>query len=340
MDRPRAKVIDAFLGNAGWAAATRTMLAGDASARQYHRLHLSGRSAILMNADPARGEGVERFLQVGAWLLSKGYSAPRVYASDTQHGLLLLEDFGDDLVARLVETDPARELPLYLATTDFLFDLGRHAPPKFLRLADGAVLADLSARIGDWYLPAANFPSNTDAQRIPTLIASLFDELSGGLTVVSLRDFHAENLIWLPARPGVERAGLLDFQDAFVTHPAYDLVSLLQDARRDISGTVEAACIAAYIAKSQADEQGFRAVYSLLGAQRALRLIAIFSRLCLRDGKAKYLDYIPRVWSNLRRNLTHPALAALESAVMGGIPEPTPEILDRIKEKCGKHPML
>lgn len=332
--------IENFLTQAGWADAARQPLAGDASARRYLRLTYGARGAVLMDANPQTGERVDRFMEVGHWLRDQGYSAPALLAADPENGLLLLEDLGDHLIARLVAADPARERPLYLAVTDFLCDLHRRPPPDFLAVADGAALADLSARVEDWYLPAADATPTDASASIARAIAGLYGDLSDGQRTMSLRDFHAENLIWLPGRAGVARIGLLDFQDAFVTHPAYDLVSLCQDARRDVSVETEAACVAAYLQDMGFDAGRFGAIYALLGAQRALRIMAVFARLCLRSGKAHYLDYMPRVWGYLNRNLAHPALATLARAVADGLPPPTPETLRRIKEKCGTRPDL
>lgn len=340
MAEQRATLIDGFLAKAGWAGAGRTSLAGDASARRYLRLERGGDHAVLMDADPALGENVSRFVQVGEWLAEQGYSAPRLLAADAESGFLLLEDLGDDLIARLVAANPDRELALYQSVTAFLTDLHQRPPPDFLAVAAGAALGDLAARIADWYLPALDAPATDAARRIGAEIARLHDRLSDGRLAVSLRDFHAENLIWLPDRAGSARVGLLDFQDAFVTHPAYDLVSLCQDARCEVSEATEAACIDAYVRANGLEQARFEAIYALLGAQRALRIIAVFARLCLRSGKAHYVDYIPRVWTGLTRNLRHPELATLARLVGDGLPPPTTPALRRIKEKCGTRPDL
>ena len=340
MTDARQQLIHSFLADAGWADALRHPLAGDASARRYLRLTNGTARAVLMDADPRSGERVDRFVDVGRWLAAQGYSAPALLASDMANGLLLLEDLGDDLIARLVVADPARERPLYLSVTDFLCDLHRRPPPGFLAVADGAALADLSARLTAWYLPAVDARPSDATAAIPVEIARLHDHFSDGSLVVSLRDFHAENLIWLPGRTGPAQVGLLDFQDAFATHPAYDLVSLCQDARRDVSPATEAACLTDYLQKTGRDPDTFAAIYALLGAQRALRIMAVFARLCLRSGKAHYLDYMPRIWGYLMRNLAHPGLAPLAHAIAVGLPAPTPENLQRIKEKCGTRPDL
>ncbi len=334
MTDARLPLIGEFLTRAGWGGATRVPLAGDASARRYFRLRRAGGTAVLMDADPARGERVDRFLEVGRWLLAKGFSAPRILAEDVPQGFLLLEDLGDALVAHLVAEDPDRERSLYLATTEFLADLHRHPPPDFLAQGDGAALSALLGFVTEFYLPGIDEPVTEAALRIAPLIGDLFRQLDDGTRVLSLRDFHAENLIWLPDRIGPARAGILDFQDAFATHPAYDLVSLLQDARRDVTLATEGACIATYCQQNALEQSRFLPVYALLGAQRALRILAIFARLCMVGGKPQYLAHAPRVWRALQRNLAHPALVDLARAVNESLPEPTPERRQRIREKC------
>lgn len=331
----RARQITKFLTATGWGGASIEPLAGDASARRYLRLRRGPERAVLMDADPAQAEQVGPFLAVGGWLTAQGYSAPAVLAADEHHGLLLLEDLGDGLFARLAARDPARELPLYQAATGFLADLHRHPPPDFLAAGDGVALADLVAILPNWYLAGMDAPITPAALALPGMIATLYDQLAHAVPVVSLRDFHAENLIWLPGRVGVAQVGLLDFQDAFVTDPAYDLASLLQDARRDVAVATEAACLHAYIAAKDLQESLFLPVYALMGAQRALRILAIFARLCMAGGKPHYLDYAPRVWSYLQRNLAHPALGGLAEIIAAAVPEPTAARRERIRGKCG-----
>ena len=166
----------------------------------------------------------------------------------------------------------------------------------------------------------------------------LYDRLNREAPVLSLRDFHAENLIWLPGGDGLRRVGLLDFQDAVAAHPAYDLVSLTQDARRDVPPELEHQLIARYLSRNPLEQSRFSAVVALLGAQRALRIIGVFARLVLARGKTHYLGYMPRVWGYLDRNLEHPDLRDLAGAVRVAIPEPTPERIHRIKAQCSTRP--
>jgi aminoglycoside/choline kinase family phosphotransferase len=331
----RDRLIEGFLASAGWAGAARAVLAGDASARRYERLALGDRRAVLMDAPPGRGEDTARFARVGHWLRAQGYSAPGIFAEDHAQGLLLLEDLGDALVARLVAADPGREAEIYAAATDFLADLHRHPPPDFAPPLGGPALADLVAILPEWYLPGIGAPRTPASDDLPARVAALHDRLADGRVALSLRDFHSENLLWLPDRPGHARLGLLDFQDAVAAHPAYDLVSLLQDARRDVSLAVEQAMIARYTGSRGLDHDRFAAIYALLGAQRALRIVGVFARLARRDGKTQYLAHLPRVWAALERNLKHPALAELACAVRAGLPAPTPERIARLRERAG-----
>lgn len=326
----RERDIATFLAATGWGAAHRAPLAGDASARRYERLTLGEHRAVLMDAPPERGEDTRRFDTVDRWLCDRGYSAPQILAEDHAKGLLLLEDLGDGLVARLVASAPERERTIYAATTDFLADLHRHPPPAFAAALDGPALAELTALAPDWYLRGIGAPSSEAATALPDLVRRLYDRLNDAAPVLSLRDFHSENLIWLADRSGHARLGLLDFQDAVATHPAYDLVSLLQDARRDLAEGIETAMIARYVAARGLELEEFGAIYALLGAQRALRIVGVFARLALRDRKTHYLAFLPRVWATLEHNLAHPALAELAAAVRAGLPEPTPKRIARL----------
>jgi N-acetylmuramate 1-kinase len=255
---------------------------------------------------------VRPFLRVARELLKHGYSAPRILAEDVGHGFLLLEDLGDDLYARLL-TRGADEQELYGAAIDFLLDLHRHPAPAELGLYDEARLIDEVQLFTDWYLPTLR-GRETEAElraEFNTLWHDLAPSVALPPRVLVMRDFHAENLIWLPGRKGAARLGLLDFQDAVAGHRAYDLVSLLEDARRDVPPALAEAMIRRYIAGSGENAQDFRRAYAILGAQRNLRIVGIFTRLWKRDGKPHYQSFMPRMWGLVERDLQHPELAKL-----------------------------
>jgi aminoglycoside/choline kinase family phosphotransferase len=322
---PREILARDFIAAAGWGDATRSRLAGDASFRRYERLHRPGGGAVLMDAPPPQ-EDVRPFVTIARALAEAGYSAPRIFAEDATHGFLLLEDLGDDLYARLIAAG-RDETPLYEAAIDFLLDLHRRPAPADLAPYDEGRLIDELALFTDWYLPALTgreTPANI-AQAFRFLWAILAPEVAAEDArrprVLVLRDFHAENLIWLPGRNGPARLGLLDFQDAVAGHRAYDLVSLLEDARRDVSPDLAEAMLRRYIAGSGLDGDAFRRAYAILGAQRNLRIIGIFTRLWKRDGKPHYQAFMPRMWRLVERDLAHPALADLRSWLDAMVPQ-------------------
>ncbi|WP_430625033.1 aminoglycoside phosphotransferase family protein [Rhizorhabdus histidinilytica] len=295
----------AFLDRAGWGGGDIRPLAGDASFRRYFRVHRDGDSAVLMDAPPEH-EDSRPFLAVAEHLAAIGFRAPRVLARDLEAGLILLEDFGDDRMKEAIEADPAAETPIYAQAIDLLADLHGHAagplPPY-----DMAVYQREAGLFPEWYMPAVGL--DADAEGCATSWAAAWDAvlapIAADRSVSVLRDYHAENIMLL----GDGSLGLLDFQDALAGHPAYDLVSLLQDARRDVPPDVEAAMIARYAARRPFDE----AAYALLGAQRNAKILGIFTRLWKRDGKPRYLAFQPRVWGYLERDLAHPALAPVKA---------------------------
>lgn len=328
----RDAAIRDFYTAAGWGAAGVAPLAGDASNRRYLRLGApGGATAVLMDAPPDRGEDVRPFLAVTDWLRGLGLSAPRIMAADPDQGLLLIEDLGDALFARVAGAD---EASLYAAAVDLLVDLVQAGPPARLgggtaAAYDGAVLAREAALAVEWYRPGVlGTPTPAD---LAADYAAVLGQATAGIApardVLVLRDYHAENLIWLPDRVGAARVGLLDYQDALVGHAAYDLVSLLEDARRDVAPALAEAMLARHLARSGADPVAFRAGYAALGAQRNLKIIGIFARLARRDGKPRYLDLIPRVWRHLMHDLAHPDLAALRAWVRAHLPPPEPAAL-------------
>lgn len=314
-----------FLADAGRGDARVVPLAGDASARRYFRVTGGDRNAVLMD-DPL-GD-VPRFVTVTQWLRGYGFGAPEIFAEDQNAGLLLLQDLGDDLVLHVLAQSPEMVTEIYSRITDVLVDLHGHSPPDFVVPLDGPAMAEQVGLFAEWYPQAAGV-SGDFAAAIAPAFAQLHAELAAATPpVICLRDFHSPNLIWRGDAP----LGLIDYQDAVACHPAYDLVSALQDARRDVSPEIEAHCIARYLSMTGQDER-FRAAYALLGAQRNLRIMGVFVRLCIRDGKPRYLDFIPRIWGYIRRNLDHPALAPL-AEIVGELPAPKAETLERIRRQC------
>jgi hypothetical protein len=325
----------AFLSRAGWAGAGCRFLAGDASARSYDRLTRAGKTAVLMDAPPDTGEDVGPFVAIARHLTGIGLSAPGILAQDRDQGFLLLEDLGDDLFARLTIRDPSCEPALYAAAVDVLICLQAHRPAPGLPDAGAADWAGAAAVALDWYRHAIT-GDRVDTALFRQTVQTALEAHANGPRVMILRDYHAENLLWLPQRAGVARVGLLDFQLAQLGQPGYDLVSLCQDARRDVSSSVQAAMIRRFVAAKGLEEAGFAASYAALGAQRALRILGMFARLCLGMGKPGYVALIPRVWAQLQQNLLHPALADLSVLCADLLPEPTASRLERIRSQCAK----
>lgn len=332
--RIRRALSDQFLDKSGWGAAERAFLAGDASDRSYDRLTLSGNTAVLMDAPPGKGDDPAQFLAIAQHLTGLGLSAPRCLAEDLRHGFLLLEDLGDGLFTRLIAEDPGQEVPLYQAATDVLLHLQAQPAPAGLANLSAADWAEAAAFALDWYRFAIT------GERVPTdqfraLLGDLLRDHADGARVVILRDYHAQNLLWLPVRQGLARVGLLDFQLAQMGQPGYDLVSLLQDARRDVQPATQEQMIRRFAAGSGLEEAAFRRAYAVLGAQRALRILGIFARLCLVAGKPGYLPLLPRVWQQLQANLHQPGLERLRSLCSTLLPPPDPAALDVMEAKCG-----
>ncbi|MBT6095437.1 MAG: phosphotransferase [Rhodospirillaceae bacterium] len=313
----RHNQIDAFLDSAGWGNADRHPLADDASFRRYDRITEGARRAVLMDAPPPK-EDVRPFLKIAQKLTKLGYSAPVIYASDIDAGLLLLEDLGDDtytrVLARTSEADT--EWQLYALAVDFLVDLHRRPtdetmPPDLLTYDEETLLAE-ALLFTDWYMPAVT-GAETSADCCASYVDAWRQVLAPVLQVdatLVLRDFHVDNLISLPERAGVAACGVLDFQDALAGHQAYDVMSLLEDARRDIDDDLVAAMMARYLdALPDVNAVDFKRDFTILAAGRHAKVIGIFTRLCRRDAKPDYLVHIPRVWRLLERALAHPALA-------------------------------
>jgi aminoglycoside/choline kinase family phosphotransferase len=307
-----------FLAAHGWEGAEILPLAGDASFRRYFRVVRGRESAVLMDAPP-EDEDIGPFLTVAGHLLDRGFSPPRPLAIDRAKGLLLLEDFGDDRVGPLLQREPHRERAIYEAAVDILARLAAQPAPADLPPYDAAAMEREALLFPEWYAPALTLEVD-DGAYLPAWREAWADVLSvvSANPVLVLRDYHADNLMVLPDRTDL---GLLDFQDALAGHAAYDLVSLLQDARRDVAPALEEAMIDRYCtAANVADRALFRAHYEILGAQRNTKILGIFTRLWKRDGKPHYLPLQPRVWGYLERNLAHPALASARDWFEANVP--------------------
>jgi aminoglycoside/choline kinase family phosphotransferase len=308
----RKAALEGFLAAAGWAGVAPVMLAGDASFRRYYRLTAAGRRAVLMDAPPPM-EDIGPYISVAEMLRDLGLSAPEIYAEDREHGFLLIEDFGDNVYTRLLALG-ADEGALYALAIDTLAALhravaerGRPALPPY----DEARLLDEAALLTDWYAPDVLGAALPDEARDDYLarwrrilpLAALPLGAQSRPTLV-LRDYHVDNLMLLPDRPGVRACGLLDFQDAVCGPASYDLVSLLEDARRDVPDGLRAAMTERYLASfPKLDRTAFARSAAILAAQRNCKIIGIFTRLWRRDGKPAYLAHIPRVWRLLENDL-------------------------------------
>jgi N-acetylmuramate 1-kinase len=326
----RDRLIADFVEIAGWGGAVVSPLAGDASNRRYLRLaRPMGESAVVMDAPPGTGEDVRPFLRIARQLSAQGLSAPRVLASEPHQGLLLLEDLGDALFAGEVARAPETEAPLYVAAAETLVEVQRAPAPEGLVRFDPAHMAGLTRIAYEWYAPG-----DTGAEAAVALIGEALSATAPEPSVLALRDFHAENLLWLPHRDGPARVGLLDFQDAVVAHPAYDVISLLDDARRDVADETRNAVLRRFLDLTGIEADGFAAACAAISVQRNLRILGVFARLSRRDGKTRYLSYLPRVWRLLLRNLDHPRLAPLRARLLADLPPPDARTLARLETPC------
>jgi aminoglycoside/choline kinase family phosphotransferase len=356
-DREEARL--AFLKAAGLAHAVRRPLPGDASTRRYERLVLpSGQTLMLMDApplaesppcDPAWGPAertaagwnamarlaagrVDAFAAAAAYLRGRGLSAPQVLALDAPQGLAVIEDFGEGVFARLVEAGHD-ERELYFAAVDVQARLHAEPPPAVLSVDglswplqpyDAVALKAGADLFVDWQPaldPALDFGPAARAEW-DALWAAIAARGHAGAAVFAHRDFHAENLLWLADRQGPARVGLIDFQDAVLAHPAWDLHSLLQDARRDVAPELEAAALDRYFDhRPGLDREAFLADYAALAALNEARILGVFARLIVRDGKPRYRAFLPRMWRQLERNLESPALEGLKAWFDRHVPE-------------------
>lgn len=337
----RAHLLDHFIANTTWQNSKRAPLAGDASLRRYERLFdaASGRRAILMDAPPEKGEDVRPFLKVAAYLRSNGLAAPEIYEADEENGFLILEDFGHDLFDVVCNATPQNERIIYAAAVDVLATLAQ-APALAGAQDYHPKMRDLALSCFKWYAEPIVGHDLSDARAdCAEVLSSLIASLGAG-TVTILRDFHAQNLLWLPDRQAPQNVGLLDFQDAMLGHPAYDLISLTTDARRDVSPDIQKMCVDRFVDQLSLDPVQFARDAAICSVQRNLRILMIFARMSLHFKKPHYVDLIPRVWGYLMTDLAHPDLAALSQIIKATIPAPTPEILKRLKDQCGTVPTL
>lgn len=306
-----------FLSRCGWAGAAILPLAGDASFRRYFRVVDGGRQAVLMDAPPPN-EDPRPFIAVDTWLAEKGFAAPAILGAAPEEGLVLLEDFGDLRVREYLDAHPRDEMAIYTRAVGLLAELHRQ-PAMDLPPYDRAAYQREAALLTDWYCPAVGLDVDIGGYAAAWNVVLPIVERDLTRPVTVLRDYHAENIMILPDEARSFGLGLLDFQDALAGHPAYDLVSLLQDARRDVTPAVEAAMLRLYQEIAGASED-FAAAYAVLGAQRNAKIIGIFTRLWKRDGKPRYLDFLPRMWGLLERDLAHPALAPVADWFAANIP--------------------
>jgi N-acetylmuramate 1-kinase len=290
-----------FLDGTIWQDWHQTLVAGDASARSYRRLTSpDGESVILMIAPPEAGEDLAPFLQIADHLAGIGLCPPDILKCDEMAGLAIIGDLGPRHFADWIAAGDADELTLYQAAADCIQKIGASPAPAGLKTMTPEVGADMVGLYSEWFSPSA------DGSKITVAMTAALERLAPHTYTLSLRDFHAENLIWRPEKQGTDRVGLLDFQDAFLAHPLYDLVSLLRDARRDVSDrTVDALT-----------KDIDMAAFSTIAVQRNLRILGIFARLVRRDKKPKYQPLIPRVIDHLRRDLAHPELRDLSELIL------------------------
>ncbi len=313
--------LNEFVASAGWGDAGIEPIPGDASFRRYFRLRradgMEQQTAMLMHAPPPEEDPTE-FLRVGQWLREQGMRAPEIYAHQPDGGWVLLEDFGDDRMRDWLDVHPGAETHAYEGAIDALVELHQRPAGPFSPYDIPTYLRE-TALLTEWYCPALGLKVDESGYEAAweEALGKLIARQSRPVTV--LRDYHAENIMLLGDPATRAPQGLIDFQDALVGHPAYDLVSLLQDARRDVGPELEATMLARYMERARADGD-FLADYALLGAQRNAKIVGIFTRLYKRDGKPRYLDMIPRVWSAMERDLEHPALAPVAKWFAANIP--------------------
>lgn len=315
---------DAFLASAGWGSATVEALAGDASLRRYFRLTRDSERAVLMDAPPETNPANSAFVIVARYLSRCGLSPPSVRAFDFDTGFVLLEDLGDDLFSVVLERAPQSGKLLYSRAVDVLMELARQPGPPDLPTYDVEMMVDLAALPYEWYSPG---PSDAFRKAMRNALAPLAETRP----TIALRDYHVDNLVWMPEREGIRSIGLLDFQDAALCHPAYDLVSLLRDVRRDVPKDIVEQEKARFCTILGLEPRSFDVACRTLSIQRNMRILGVFARLSKRDGKTRYVDYLPRVWALLMDDLRHSEFEDLQAIITSTLPEPNAALLNALR---------
>ncbi len=290
---------------------------GDADVRRYWRLHERwGDTAILMDMTPGDPAAFAAFGRIGAHLHGLGLGTPGVLHRCDGVRMMVLEDLGPDTLATVAARAPVREVDLYAVATDVLLAVQATPPPRGLSVLSPQLGAAMLAPLFAWYVRRSEGSASLEGA-----LAEALETCAGPPDRLSLRDYFSENLIWREGRAGTDRIGILDFQDAFVAPAAYDLASMLRDARRDVSAAATEACLRRFADGTGADLAAVKRAVAVLSVQRNLRILGIFARLARRDGKARYLPMIPRVRAHVLRDVAHPALADLRApveAALGG----------------------
>ena len=313
-----------FLKAAGWGDADIKSLVPDASFRSYHRLHQGGAHRMLMDAPP-QYENLGAYLDITAHMRALGLRVPRVDASDLASGFALIEDFGDDTFTRLLAAG-GNETTLYMLAVDVLKALQSHSDATNIDLPpyDMPTLLREAELFVDWFVPAVRgaVPSEGEKKRYMTAFEAALAGVAHDRRALVLRDYHVDNLMITGEGQGISQCGLLDYQDALLGSPAYDLISLVEDARRDVSAATRNAVLDHYFSGWQAaDKEVFERDMALLGAQRHAKVAGIFVRLSRRDNKHIYLGHIPRVLRLLDAHMKRPELTEVRAAVMAMLPD-------------------
>lgn len=308
-----------FLAQCGWQGADILPLAGDASFRRYFRVVHGQRSAVLMDAPPPH-EDPRPFVAVAEWLDSVGLIAPQIIARDLEQGLLLMTDFGDARLREWLDDEPDAERDLYKVATDVLVHLHQHPPMPGLPLHGLDQWLEEVRLFTDWYCPAVGLQA--DVETYQAAWRKVLDPVAGdGFGPVTvLRDYHAENIVLVEGASGLKRFGLLDFQDALSGHPAYDLASVLEDARRDVDPAIEREMLDRYI-EATGNGEAFERAYWALAAQRNTRILGVFTRLWKRDNKPGYRRFQGRIWGLLERDLGQPGMEPVRDWIDTNIPQ-------------------